>query len=212
MKLQFFNAHIREVCTIQSGYTVRGRLHPATRGGLLAIQLGDFSQYGHIEPDNLTRVDFDGKPEKFLVGPGDVLFRSRGEKNVAVALDDRFIERAVAVLPIFILRPRTDVIQPEYLAWVINQVPSQRYFDRIASTTTIRMVPRSSLEMLEIQVPSVDLQRQITALDILAEREHALTILAADRRRNLYRLLLESLIRDQITSNESDVSEERNRK
>ena len=208
----FSNTCVEEVCTIQSGYTARGRLQPATPGGLLAIQLGDFSQDGHIAPDRLTRVDFDGKPEKFLVGPGDVLFRSRGEKNIAVALDDRFIELAVAVLPIFILRPRTDVIQPEYLAWAINQASSQRYFDRIASTTTIRMLPRSSLEMLEIQVPSLELQRQVTALDTLAECERALTIHAADRRRNLYRLLLESLIRDQTTSDESDASEERNTK
>ena len=212
MKLHSSNTRIREVCTIQTGYTARGRLQPTTRGGLLAIQLGDFSQEGHIAPDRLTRVDFDGNQEKFLVGPGDVLFRSRGEKNVAVALDDRFVERAVAVLPIFVLRPRTDVIQPEYLAWIINQTRSQRYFDRIASTTTIRMLPRSSLEMLEIQVPSLELQRQITALYTLAEREHALTILAADGRRNLYRLLLENRTRDQMTSDASDASEERNAK
>lgn len=196
MKLHSSNTHVEEVCTIQTGYTARGRLQPATRGGLLAIQLGDFSQDGHILPERLTRVDFDGKPEKFLVGPGDVLFRSRGEKNKAVSLDDRFVERAVAVLPIYILRPRTDVIQPEYLAWIINQVPSQRYFDRVASTTTIRMVPRSSLESLKIQVPSLELQRKITALDVLSEREYALSILAADRRRDLNRLLLENRTRE----------------
>ena len=196
MKRHSKNTHIEEVCTIQTGYTARGRLQPATRGGLLAIQLGDLSQDGHILPERLTRVDFDGKPEKFLVGPGDVLFRSRGEKNIAVSLDDRFVERAVAVLPIYILRPRPDVIQPEYLAWIINQVPSQRYFDRVASTTTIRMVPRSSLESLEIQVPSLELQHKITALDALSEREYALSILAADRRRDLYRLLLENRTRE----------------
>lgn len=212
MKLRSSSARIEEVCTIQTGYTARGRLQPATRGGLLAIQLGDFSQDGRIVPERLTRVDFGGHPEKFLVGSGDVLFRSRGEKNIAVALDDRFIERAVAVLPIFILRPRTDVIQPEYLAWAINQASSQRYFDRVALTTTIRMVPRSSLETLEIQIPSLESQCMITALDDLAECERTLTIHAADRRRNLYRLLLESLIRDQTTSDESDASEERNRK
>ena len=208
----FLNTRVEEVCTIQTGYTTRGRLQPATRGGQLAIQLGDFSQDGNIVPERLTRVDFEGHTEKFLVGPGDILFRSRGEKNIAVALDDRFNERAVAVLPIFILRPRTDVIQPEFLAWIINQTPSQRYFDRIALTTTIRMVPRASLEALEIQVPSLVLQRQITVLDILAEREHALTILAADRRRYLYRKLLESRIRDQITGSKSNASEERNAK
>ena len=212
MKLSNLNTRIGEVCTIQTGYTARGRLQSATHGGLLAIQLGDFSQDGHIVPDRLTRVDFDGNTEKFLVGPGDVLFRSRGEKNIAVSLDDRFVEQAVAVLPIYILRPQTDVIQPEYLAWIINQVPSQRYFDRVASTTTIRMMPRSSLESLEIQVPSLELQRKITALDALSEREYALSILAADRRKDLYRILLENRTREQITSDISDASEERNAK
>ena len=202
MKLHSSNTLVGEVCTIQTGYTARGRLQPTTHGGLLAIQLGDFSQDGNIVPERLTRVDFGDHPEKLLVGPGDVLFRSRGEKNIAVALDDRFIEKPVAVLPIFILRPRTDVIQPEYLAWIINQAPSQRYFDRIALTTTIRMVPRSSLETLVIQVPSLELQRKITALDGMTEREHALTILAADRRRDLNRILLKNRIRDLTTGDE----------
>ena len=211
MKLHFSHRRVGEICSVHTGYTARGRLQPATHGGLLAIQLGDFPQDSNITPARLNRVEFEGQTDKFLVGQGDVLFRSRGERNIAVALDNRFTERAVAVLPLFVLRPITDLIQPEFLAWIINQTPSQRYFDRIALRTTIRMVSRSSVESLEIQIPSLELQRKITNLDDLAERERALTILAADRRRDLNRLLIKGCIGDQIADNESDM-EERYRK
>ena len=209
MKLHFSHRRVGEICSVHTGYTARGRLQHATHGGLLAIQLGDFPQDGNIVPASLTRVEFEGQTDKFLVGQGDVLFRSRGDRNIAVALDDRFTERAVAVLPLFVLRPIADLIQPEYLAWILNQAPTQRYFDRIALTTTIRMVSRSSVESLEIHIPSLELQRKITTLDDLAERERALTILAADRRRDLNRLLLKGCIGDQIADNESDTMEER---
>lgn len=205
MKLQCSHKRVGEICSVRTGYTARGRLQPAINGGLLAIQQGDFPQDGNIEPERLSRVDIKGQTDRFLVGQGDVVFRSRGDKNIAVALDDRFTERAVAVLPLFVLRPIADLIQPEYLAWIINLAPSQRYFDRVALKTTIRMVSQSSVKDLEIPIPSLELQRKITTLDDLAERERVLTILAADRRRDLNRLLLKGCIGDQIADNESDM-------
>ncbi|MXX02512.1 MAG: restriction endonuclease subunit S [Gemmatimonadetes bacterium] len=209
MKYHLLHKRVGDICSVHSGYTARGRLQPATHSGSLAIQLGDFPQNGKIAPARLTRVEFKGQTDRFLVGQGDVLFRSRGDRNIAVALDGRFTERAVAVLPLYVLRPITDLIQPEYLAWIINLTPSQRYFDRVALKTTIRMVSRSSVESLEIKIPSLELQRKITTLDGLAEREHALTVLAADRRRDLNRLLLKGCIGDQIADNESGLIEER---
>ena len=200
---------IGDACTILTGYTSRGRLLPAEQEGWLALQLGDVSPDGHVDPDRLTRVAFDDLPERYLVGRGDVIFRSRGEPNIAVALGDRFVERAVAVLPLFVLRPKPEIILPEYLAWAINQPASQRHFDRVARGTTMRMVPRAGLEILEISVPPIDTQRRIVAIDALAEREWSLAILAADKRRALNRLLLKGCIGDQIADNEPDMMEER---
>ena len=174
---------IGDACRILTGYTSRGRLQPAEQGGSLVLQLGDVALDGHVDPDRLTRVAFDDLPKRYLVGLGDVIFRSRGVPNIAVALDDRFVERPVAVLPLFVLRPKPEIILPEYLAWVINQPTSQRHFDRVARGTTMRMVPRSGLEILEISVPSIETQRRIVAIDALAERERTLSILAANKRR-----------------------------
>ena len=191
---------IGDACSILTGYTSRGKLLPAEQGGWPVLQLGDVSPDGHVEPDRLTRVAFDDLPKRYLVGRGDVIFRSRGEPNIAVALDDRFVERAVAVLPLFVLRPKPEIILPEFLAWAINQPASQRHFDRVARGTTMRMVPRSGLEILEISVPPIETQRRIVAIDALAERERSLTILAANKRR----AITGQILYDQATGTDSD--------
>ena len=202
------NMRIGDACAILTGYTSRGRLLPAEQGGTLVLQLGDVSPDGHVDRDRRTRGAFDDLPERYLVGRGDVIFRSRGEPNVAVALDDRFVERAVAVLPLFVLRPKPEIILPEYLAWAINQPSAQRHFDRVARGTTMRMVPRSGLEILEISVPAIETQRRIVAIDALAERERSLTILAANKRR----AITGQILYDRATGTDSDVLRERKTK
>ncbi|MFN3688789.1 restriction endonuclease subunit S [Salinarimonas sp.] len=181
---------LADACTIHTGYTARGRLEPAAAGGVLAIQLRDISPEGIVDPERLTRVQLDGLAERYFVRTGDVVFRSRGERNTASALDERLQEPALAVLPLMVLRPKRDVVTPEYLAWAINQPPAQRHFDSAARGTNIRMIPRSSLDDLELDVPDIETQGKIVVVDALAERERELTQLAADTRRKMISLLL----------------------
>jgi hypothetical protein len=172
-------------CTIYTGYTARGRFEPSEQGGVLVIQLRDLSLPGGLSAENLTRVNLDGTIDRYLVRAGDVLFRSRGERNTAVAVDEHFGEPALAVLPLMILRPRPGVVTPQYLAWAINQPPAQRHFDATACGTKMRMVPRGSLEHLELDVPDIETQRKIVAIDALSERERTLSFLASEKRKEL---------------------------
>jgi restriction endonuclease S subunit len=179
-----------DVCTIHSGYTARGRLEGTDDGGVLTIQLGDISADGIIHPERLTRVQLEGLPDRYFVRTGDVVFRSRGERNTASVLDNRLREPALAVLPLLVLRPKIDVVMPEYLAWAINQPPAQRHFDGAARGTNIRMIPRSSLDDLELDIPDIETQEKIVAIDALAEKERALALLVAETRRKMMSLIL----------------------
>ena len=179
-----------DISTIRTGYTVRSRLETAERGGVLSVQLRDISPDGSIKLDQLTRVRLGDLPDKYFVRAGDVVFRSRGERNTAFALDARFKEPALALLPLFVLRSKVDIVLPEYLAWAMNQPPAQRHFDSFARGTGLRMVPRSSLDTLDIDLPDLETQRKIVTIDALAERERALSVLAADKRRQLISLIL----------------------
>ncbi len=179
-----------DVCTIHSGYTARGRLEDTDDGGVLTIQLGDISADGIIHPERLTRVQLEGLPDRYFVRTGDVVFRSRGERNTASVLDDRLREPALAVLPLLVLRPKIDVVMPEYLAWAINQPPAQRHFDLAARGTNIRMIPRSSLDDLNLEIPDIETQAKIVAIDALAEQERALALLVAETRRRMLSMIL----------------------
>lgn len=181
---------LADVCTIHTGYTARGRLEPTIGGGVLAIQLRDISSGGLVDPAQLMRVQLKDLADRYFVRAGDVVFRSRGERNTASVLDERLQEPALAVLPLIVLRPKRDVVMPEYLAWAINQPPAQRHFDSAARGTNIRMIPRSSLDDLELSVPDMETQEKIVRIDALAERERELTQLAAEARRKMMSILL----------------------
>jgi hypothetical protein len=181
---------LSDTCTIHSGYTARGRLDAAEDGGILAIQLRDISPEGVIRPERLARVQLEDLPDRYFVRAGDVVFRSRGERNTASVIDKRLQEPALAVLPLLVLRPKHDVVMPEYLAWAINQPPAQRHFDVAARGTNIRMIPKSSLDDLELEIPDLETQEKIVAIDALADQEQALALLVAETRRKMMSLIL----------------------
>ena len=184
---------LRDICTVQIGYTVRRRIRRTKQDGVLTVQLRDVPPGGTVDPAGLTRLRVGAVPERYLVGAGDILFRSRGDSNTAWTLDDRFEEPVLAMLPFFILRPNRDVVLPEFVAWAINQPRAQRHFDRFARGTNMRMIPRAVLTDLEVTLPGLDVQRRVVALDALARRERTLSIRAAEERRRLYTRILEDL-------------------
>jgi len=177
-------------CTIQTVFTARGRLDPAEHGNVLALQLRDVAANGTIDFNYLTRIYLDPIPEKYLVGAGDVVFRSRSESMSAAVIDAPLPLPALAVLPLMILRPDPQVLSGAYLAWVINQEPAQRHFEESAQGTSLRMVSRSSLENLEIAVPSLETQQKILQIDALARRERELAQQLTHARHELIRRLL----------------------
>jgi hypothetical protein len=165
---------LSQVCTILTGFTARGRLEPAEHDGILALQLRDISPSGSIALDSLTRIHLDDAPERYLVRTGDVVFRSRGERNTAAVVDESISEPALAVLPLMILRPNPQLLSGAYLAWAINQEPAQRKFEEEAQGTSLRMVSRTTLEKLTIAVPDFETQHRILQIDALAECERKL--------------------------------------
>lgn len=165
---------LSEVCTILTGFTARGRLEPAEQDGILALQLRDISRDGSIALDSLMRIHLDDVPERYVVRTGDVVFRSRGERNTAAVVDGSISEPALAVLPLMILRPNPQLLSGAYLAWAINQEPAQRKFEEEAQGTSLRMVSRTTLEKLAIAVPDFETQHRILQIDALAERERKL--------------------------------------
>lgn len=181
---------ISNVCNIGVGYTTRGRLQSADIRGIPILQLRDLSLDGPVDPVRLQRVHLDDFQDRHLVQAGDVVFRSRGKNNMAFALGAEFHEPTVALLPLFILRPKTESVFSEYLAWAINQPSAQRYFDSVAQGTNMRMVSLADIDNLEINLPDLDTQQKIVNVDALAKHEQILMVRLADKRKKLLALIL----------------------
>lgn len=177
--------HLRDCCEIQIGHTARGRLDPASGVGIPAVQLRDTRPEGGMASGSIANYRMDPVPDRYWARAGDVLFRSRGDKNTATALGALFRDSAVAVMPLVILRPKADRLDPTYLAWCINQPSAQRHFDECARGTGMRMIPIGCLSSLEIPLPDLATQRAIAEVADLAARDHELAKRLADKRRQL---------------------------
>jgi len=128
-----------------------------------------------------VRVDSSGIKERYLLKVGDVIFRSRGQKNTAVLLAADFGPMVVAA-PLMTLRVTSEALLPEYLCWWINQSEAQVHFGRNARGTAGRMINRKALEDLEISLPPFDIQKRIVEVALLAEREKVLMEKLAGKR------------------------------
>jgi hypothetical protein len=172
-----------QVSDIQMGFTARERL-VAVESGTPIIQLRDLQFDGRLRADHLTRCELGTVAPRYFVTNGDILFRSRGDKNTAttvVGLD----AASVAVLPLVIIRPKAAVVQPHYLSWFINSEWTQEYFDKAAHGTNLRMISRADLEALPIDVPDLRTQTRIVEIEHLATEERRLSLQLMDMRNRL---------------------------
>lgn len=179
--LQNSPLRLRDICTIQMGYTARKRLEPIAEGGVLALQLRDVSAGQQVRIDLLERVQLDDAASRYLVHDGDVIFRSRGEQTMATVIEGAANEKVVAILPLMILRPDPARALPEYVAWAMNLPASQRHLDANSQGGSIRMVPKSAIDDLPIDLPNLATQRRIVAIAALARQEAALAASLAEK-------------------------------
>lgn len=178
------------VCDVHSGYTARGRLEPQLEGGVPALQLRDVSTDSEALPPSFQRYELGKLAEHYFVRGGEVVFRSRGEPNAAVAIRDTLPEPIVVIVPLVIIRPDRNKLLPEYLAWAINQPDAQRRLGTEAQGTSLRMIPMTVLENLVIPVPDLRTQSRIVELAALARHEGRLLHQLATRREDLVTSIL----------------------
>lgn len=180
------STRLADLCEVQTGYTVRSGLRETRAGGVPAIQLRDLHGEEDFDPAGLPRYGLGPSFDRYWAKPGDVLFRSRGDRNTAVLISEGAKAGAIAVLPLIILRPDRQRVDPAYLAWFINQPSAQRHFDRCANRgSTMRMIPKNCLDDLEVAVPDLAAQRLIVEIDRLAKRERDLMRELADKKQKL---------------------------
>ena len=181
-------AVLKRLAKIQIGYQPRCRIEPDPKGVCQIIQIRDLDEQGGLRTGGFCRITPEASNHaRYQVNQGDVLFLSRGNRNVATPVGAK-LHNTIAAGYFFILKLDSKTILPEYLAWYINSPPAQQFIQNVARRGTYTpVVPKSALEDLEVDIPSLRTQQTIVALDKLATKERSLLQKLEQRRSELVR-------------------------
>lgn len=175
---------LKEIANIRVGLTVRKKARNAQTHSYPIIQIRNVTEFGTLDLSGLATMELEEVSSRFFMSKGDILFCARGTRNQAAAcLAD--VDKVVVGSQFFILKTTTDSALPEYLAWYINQLPAQRYFEERTSGSHVRMILRGDLLDLPVAVPPLDVQHQILDLHKLQMQEQMLLNQLANKRQEL---------------------------
>ncbi|XOV82908.1 MAG: restriction endonuclease subunit S [bacterium] len=183
---------LKELAHASIGYPFRGAVKSVPEGDVAVVQIKNADPDTGIDWPALPRTELTGRKQPDWLKSGDVLFAARGNRNMAIYLED-VPDRAVCAPQFYRLRVRGESVLPAYLAWYLNETPAQRYFAQSAEGTLITSIRRAVLEALPVPVPNIKRQRVIAKLADAVRREKQLTEKLIQNREQQLRLVATGL-------------------
>lgn len=185
---------------LSAGFPFRGAVDALEPGPVGVIQMRNV-EGGGVDWESLARVALPTKRAPDLLADGDVIFTTRGRRNFALALTD--IPGAAVCSPHFFVIRVHEVtwLQPDFLAWQINQKPAQEYLQQAATGSHILNITRGAIESLPITIPPIEVQRTVVAMADAARRESAVINALLDiRQRQLDAVAAQILTSERISA------------
>jgi len=177
---------LRMIANIQSGYISRGKIDPRDDGACLLLQAKDVdADRLSYRTDALVRFMPKQSGKDWFLKPGDILFMTRGARNFSVLIDN-LPDKVLAAACFFVVRIANSEILPEYLWWYLNQSPVEEYLKRFSGRSVhMPVVRRAVLESIDIPLPPIKIQKQVSELTMLLQREQDLYKKLAEQRKYL---------------------------
>lgn len=184
---------LRNIATVQMGYSFRSRLETTAGGDVAVIQMKDLADDNTVDCNNLAKIELDSLKKHHLTQHNDLIFRSRGHTlTAAILLSDP--GKAVVAAPLLRIRvTKLDRILPAYLNWYLRQQDAQIYLTSCAKGTAQKMISKQTLDGLEVALPPLPIQAQIVTLAKLATHEQHLLHTLANKRKQYINATLRKL-------------------
>lgn len=167
---------LKEIASVHAGYLFREAIQPSLTGAVAVLQAKDVeSDEPIVETSTFSVISQAPVRTEAYLQKNDVVLvaRAAGPGGFRSTVFRTSGMRVVASASILIVRLKSLLIIPEYLALYLNSVQGQRQLGEDLSGATIKAIPRQALEDLEISLPSLEVQKQIVALhDIIRKKEH----------------------------------------
>jgi hypothetical protein len=188
---------LKKIAKIQSGFISRGKIDPRNDGTCLLLQAKDVAA-NHLSyrTDALVRFMPKLSGKDWFLKSGDILFMARGARNFSVLID-KLPESVLAAACFFVVRISNSEILPEYLWWYLNQLPVEEYLKRFSGRGVhMPVIRRAVLESIDIPLPPIKTQTQVSNMTMLLQREQDLYKRLADKRKYLIAEICLQSIRD----------------
>lgn len=173
---------LEELADVRLGHPFRGSFPDLPTGSVGVVQMRDLTSQGVLDWSSIRRTEIETRKELEWLKAGDILFASRGTSNYAGCLRD--VPLQVVCSPhLYVITVRNQqLVLPEFIAWQINRMASQRYLKQSAEGSDQLSVRRAVLENLPLTIPSIAHQQRLLALDH-ATRQEKLALEALIRNR-----------------------------
>lgn len=161
---------LKDFASIEQGVHFREIVKEYPSGEIKLIQIKNVIPDQPIHYETLARIHLKKIKDSQYVKPGDVLFISRAERKIAVALSQPPKNVTVGA-QFFIIRVFDDRLYPGYLAWYINQRPAQEYIEKHSRGSNVQVINKQDILNLPVIVPSQKIQEIILHVHKLKLRE-----------------------------------------
>lgn len=164
---------LSNIAAVFRGYQVRKAIEQDSEGDVHFVQMRDISEEIGVEWDRVAQITLPPKKRPTFLEEKDILFVARGNRNIAVPVE-AIKHPAVASEYFFIIRPDSQVILPDFLAWQINRPAPQEYIESTLTPGEQRVVKRDVVASIRIAVPALNTQNRFANLIRRSRNEAAL--------------------------------------
>lgn len=161
---------LKWVSSIVPGHPFRGAMPISIDSGIKVVQMKDLSENSKIDWAATTQVQLESKKEPDWLTDGDILFAARSTRNIA-SLVESCPPNVLAAPYFYVIRLNQKKVLPKFLAWQLNQGPLQKYFQRESEGSITKSIKKSSLEEVEIAIPTIEIQQKIISMAEIFDRE-----------------------------------------
>ena len=158
---------------LSSGYSFRGKIKNDSKGTIEVVQLKNIKDDYLTINNNCVKVDSKKIKERHYLSVGDILFIAKGSNNFALPFYQKS-KTAIASSAFFVLKVDTQIADPNYIAWYINQKKVQNYFKTNSGGTYTMSINKKTLEEAPIILPNIEKQRTIAKIAKLYHKEQQL--------------------------------------
>jgi len=160
---------LKDIASVQTGQYVK----TVPNGNAVYLQGKHFDNDANMQEKIFPDIRLEDCNPRHLLQKGDILFSAKGERNFAYCHDDESVP-AIASTTFFVIRLLSDDILPHYVTWYINHPKTMNKLKKQAIGTNIASIAKSTIEQLEITIPSMQKQHEIIKIMTLRKKEKKL--------------------------------------